>query len=128
MFFWPVQGQSAMKLPVQLKPALWGAAAGAVAIMIVGFGSMGWKTGSSAAQMAKTEASEAVVTAMVPFCIAKAKMDSNGGSMTKFRAETSSYARTQMVQTAGWATLGAATTPDYALATACSDKLFTAAS
>ena len=116
-----------MKLPIQLKPALWGAAAGAVAMMVVGFGSMGWKTGSSAMQMAKTEASEAVVTAMVPLCVAKAKLDTNGGSMTKFRAESSSYARTQLVQGAGWATLGAATAPDYALATACSDRLFTAA-
>jgi hypothetical protein len=116
-----------MKLPAQTKPALWGAAAGAVAMMILGFGSMGWKTGSSAAQMAKTEASEAVVAAMVPFCVAKAKQDTDAGPMAKFRAESSSYARTQLVQTAGWATLGGATTPDYALASACSDRLQSAA-
>ena len=91
------------------------------------FSSMGWKTGSSAAQMASTQAAEAVVTAMVPFCVAKAKLDTDGGVMTKFRAETSSYARTQLVQTAGWATLGGATTPDYALASACSDRLHMAA-
>jgi hypothetical protein len=116
-----------MKLPKETKPALWGAAAGAVAIMVVGFSSMGWKTGSSAAQMASTQAAEAVVAAMVPFCVAKAKLDTDGGVMTKFRAETSSYARTQLVQTAGWATLGGATTPDYALASACSDRLHMAA-
>lgn len=117
-----------MKLPVQTKPALWGAAAGAVAMMIVGFSSMGWKTGSAATLMAKERADTAVVAAMVPFCVAKARLDADVGPMTKFRAESSSYARTQLVQTAGWATLGGATAPDYALATACSERLQAAAS
>jgi len=118
----------AMKLPVQTKPVLWGVALGAVAMMAIGFGSMGWKTGSAAALMAKTQASEAVVAAMVPFCVAKAKLDPDGGPMTKFRAESSSYSRTQLVKTAGWATLGGATEPDYALADACAIRLYTAAS
>ncbi len=117
-----------MKLPIQTKPALWGAAAGAVAMMIAGFSSMGWKTGSAANLMAKERADTAVVSAMVPFCIAQSKLDGGAAVMTKFRAESSSYARMQLIQTAGWATLGGATTPDYALATACSERLQAAAS
>ena len=117
-----------MKLPYSVKPALWGAVAGALVMTIVGFSFMGWKTGTSADQMAKTQVSEALITAMVPFCVAKAKLDQDGGTMTKFRAESSSYARTQIVQAAGWATLAGATTSDYALASACSDRLKSAAS
>lgn len=116
-----------MKLPVQLKPALWGAVAGAVGMAIAGFAGMGWKTGSAADLLAKERANTAVVAAMVPFCVAKAKADADTGPMTKFRAESSSYARIQLVQGAGWATLGGATAADYALASACSDRLQSAA-
>jgi hypothetical protein len=42
------------------------------------------------------------------------------------RRKTSSYSRSNMVVTAGWATVGAETSPDNALARACSDKLSSA--
>jgi hypothetical protein len=46
-----------MKLPIETKPALWGAAGGAIALAIVGFSWGGWVTGkkaeTSAAERAK---------------------------------------------------------------------------
>jgi len=39
------------------------------------------------------------------------------------RRKTSSYSRSNMVVKAGWATVGAETSPDNAVARACSDKL-----
>lgn len=112
-----------MQIPVWTKPAAWAAVGGAVVMAIVGFSQLGWKTAGAADQMAQERADTAVVAALVPFCIAKAKQDPNVATLAKFRAETSSYTRSDMVGQAGWATLGASKIPDNALARACSDKL-----
>src|SRR6266446_131715 len=53
-----------MKIPVETKPALWGAAGGAVALAIVGFSWGGWVTGGGAAKQAET----AVSAALLPIC------------------------------------------------------------
>jgi hypothetical protein len=44
--------------------------------------------------------------------------------LAKFQAERSSYSRSDLVMTAGWATLGVAKSPDNSLARACSAKLY----
>jgi hypothetical protein len=115
-----------MQIPVWLKPAGWGAVAGAIALSIVGFSQLGWKTASTSEQIAQDRSDTAVVSAMVPFCIAKAQMDPDKAALTKFQGEQSSYSRSDLVMKAGWATLGGKTTPDNALARACSDKLYVA--
>lgn len=112
-----------MQTPEWLKPGLWGAVCGAVAISIVGFSQLGWKTSTNAEQMASERADTAVVTAMVPFCVAKAKASSDPAEMVKFQAEQSSYSRSDIVIKAGWATLNGAKFADNALARACSEQL-----
>jgi len=49
-----------------VKPALWGAAAGAIALAIVGFNWGGWVTGGTAETLAKNSAATAVVAALAP--------------------------------------------------------------
>ncbi len=112
-----------MQLPDWLKPGLWGAICGAIGMSIVGFSQLGWKTSSSAEQLAQDRSDTAVVTAMVPFCMAKAKADPDAATLVKFQAEQSSYSRSDIVIKAGWATLGGAKFADNALARACSDQL-----
>jgi hypothetical protein len=112
-----------MKIPVWLKPALWGAASGAIIMAIVGFSQLGWTTATTAEQLAQERADTAVVAALVPFCVAKAQQDTEQASLAKFQAEQSSFSRSDLVTKAGWATLGAAKTPD-GLARACSVKLY----
>jgi hypothetical protein len=114
-----------MKIPVWLKPGIWGAILGAVLMAIVGFAQLGWRTASSADAFAAERASDAVVAAMVPFCVAKAQADTDQAAMAKFNAEQSAYSRVDLVIKAGWATVGAAKSPDSALAQACSMKLHT---
>ncbi len=114
-----------MQIPEWLKPGLWGAVCGAVAMSIVGFSQLGWKTSSSADQIAQDRADTAVVAALVPFCVAKAEKDPDHAIMAKFGAEQSSYSRSDLVIKAGWATLGDAKFADNALGRACSDKLHT---
>ena len=112
-----------MKLPIWLKPGLWGVVVGAIAISIVGFSQLGWTTAATAERLAQERADTAVVAALVPFCVAKAQQDPDKAVLTKFQAEQSSYSRSDMVMKAGWATLGNEKSPDDALARACSDKL-----
>ena len=57
-----------MKMPVELKPALWGAVGGAVALALIGFTWGGWVTGAKARGMAKTNSEAAVVAALAPIC------------------------------------------------------------
>jgi len=54
-----------------LKPLLQGAAAGAVATMIVGFYWGGWSLASTADKMAKARSELAVVAALAPVCADK---------------------------------------------------------
>jgi hypothetical protein len=112
-----------MKVPVWLRPGFWGAAVGAIAMATIGFSQLGWTTSNSAEQLAQQRASAAVVSALVPFCVAKAQQDPDKTVFTKLRAETSSYSRSDLVMKAGWATLGNEKSPDNALARACSEEL-----
>jgi hypothetical protein len=114
-----------MKIPVWLKPGIWGAILGATIMAIVGFSQLGWRTASNADAFATDRANDAVMAALVPFCVAKAQADTEQADMTKFKAEQSSYSRTDLVIKAGWATVGAAKSADSALAQACSTKLYT---
>jgi hypothetical protein len=54
-----------------VRAGLWGAAAGAIALAIVGFSWGGWVTGGSAETLAKNRATTAVVTALTPICVEK---------------------------------------------------------
>ena len=113
-----------MKIPVWLKPGVWGAVLGAILMAIGGFSQLGWTTASSADAMARERADTAVVAALLPFCVAKAQADSEQAALANFRAEQSSYSRADLVIKAGWATVGVAKSPDSALAQACSVKLY----
>jgi hypothetical protein len=103
--------------------AAWGVVVGAIAMTSIGFSQLGWKTGSAAESLAQEQASVAVASALVPYCVAKARQDSASVNLAKFQAERSTYSRTDIVRTAGWATLQGMAFPDDALARACSDKL-----
>ena len=112
-----------MEIPVWLKPVAWGAIGGASAMSIGGFSQLGWMTKTTADQMAREQTDAAVVTALVPFCVAKAKQDPDKAAFGKIQAEQSSYSRSDLVMKAGWATVGGMTAPGNALAHACSDSL-----
>ena len=116
-----------MQKPEWLQPGLWGAVCGAIALSTVGFSSLGWKSATSVEQFASERSDTAVVTALVPFCVAKAKADTDPALLAKLKAEQSSYSRSDMVLKAGWATFNDAKFGDAALARACSERLQTQA-
>jgi hypothetical protein len=116
-----------MMRPEWIKPALIGAIIGATTTIVVGFTQSGWVLGSSAERMAKQRADAAVMTAMVPICIAQSKTDPNSlVKVAQLDAITSPYERRDFVMKAGWATVPAAKQPDGLLAVACAEVLLTA--
>ena len=112
-----------MDIPVGLKPGLWGVAAGAVAMAVIGFTQLGWVSAASAEKLSQDTASTAVISALVPFCVAKANADPNAATLTKFQAEQSSYSRSDIVSKAGWTSFDGKSSGSDALARACAEKL-----
>jgi len=114
-----------MNAPEWLKPGLYGAAAGAVALAIVGFSWGGWVTGGTAKQMASDQARLEVVAALVPICIQQSKQDPKVVETLALLNDASSYQRSDMLMKAGWATMPGSTSPNRQVATACVEKLAT---
>lgn len=108
-----------MTLPDWLKPGIYGAIVGAVAISIIGFSWGGWVTGASADEMARTMAEDEVVAALVPVCLGLSERDPARASKMVAIKAASSYSRYKAVMDAGWATAPGEDSPDRALATAC---------
>ena len=107
-----------MKVPAELKPALWGAAGGAVALAIVGFTWGGWVTGDEASDMTQA----AIVERLVPICVGQFNMDAD--KVTKLAAlkKVESWSRGEFVVKQGWATMPGAKEADSGVARDCADK------
>lgn len=117
------------QMPLWIKPVVWGAVAGSVATMIIGFGWGGWTTSSTSARLAQAQADTAVTMALVPLCIAKSKAD--GGALKKIgelRALGSSYEQSDFVKKTGWATVPGSDDPNRDVAEACAAALLKTAS
>jgi hypothetical protein len=87
------------KIPVQVKPAVWGAIGGAIAAIIIGFAWGGWVTGGTSRNIAGVAAQSAVVTAFAPLCVAKAEQQPD--QLPPLKA-ASVYGRYDIVLKAGW--------------------------
>lgn len=112
-----------MNTPEWLKPGLYGAGAGAVALGIVGFSWGGWVTGGTAEQMAADQARVEVVAALVPICIEQSKQDPQVVETLAQLKDASSYKRNDMLMDTGWATMPGSSDPDRQVARACLEKL-----
>ncbi|MDA1099968.1 MAG: hypothetical protein O2967_13385 [Proteobacteria bacterium] len=112
-----------MNTPEWLKPGLYGAAAGAVAVAIVGFSWGGWVTGGKAMQLASSQANLQVVAALVPICLQQSKLDPQLADTLAELKGADYYRRSDMLMQAGWATMPGSTDPNRNVAIACMDKL-----
>jgi hypothetical protein len=107
-----------------LKPGIWGAVAGSILTMIVGFSWGGWSTSSTATQLAVNRADAAVTAALVPICLAQEKIDGvKGTKLGELKALTSSYEQTDFVMKTGWATFPGRDDPNRDVAEACASAL-----
>jgi hypothetical protein len=117
-----------MKIPVQTKPALWGAAGGAVALAIVGFTWGGWVTGSKAEADATQRANTAVVVALAPVCVEKFRRTADVSANLAALKKADSWTQGDFVEKGGWATVPGSNSAEQlsAVARACASLLTSA--
>jgi len=115
-----------MQVPVWIKPAVWGAIFGAVAIMITGFSWMGWTLGHTTKRLVAEGSESAVIAALTPFCVSNyLKQPDAAKKLALLREDTSSYTQRDMIEKAGFATMPGNTEPNSGLAAACAIALQT---
>jgi hypothetical protein len=126
-----------MKIHPGIKPAVWGAVAGAAAISFVGFSQFGWTLGSTAERMAHDRADSAIVSVLAPICVERFQQQSDSAakliefkkaaswdqrSLIEFK-KAASWDQRSLIEKAGWATMPGTDKSNSAVATACADKL-----
>jgi hypothetical protein len=112
------------KIPVQTTPFLWGMAAGAVALAIVGFNWGGWMLGSTAERMAAGRADAAIVSTLTPICVAQFQKSDDPAAKLAALKEVKSWEQGDYVGKGGWATMpGSTAEPNRDVATACAEQL-----
>ena len=107
-----------------VKPAIWGAVIGAIAITVIGFSQFGWTLGSTAEKMANERAQAAVVAALVPICVEKFQHQADApAKLAEFSKVSTSWDRRSIIEKGGWATIAGSDAPNSAVATACAEQL-----
>lgn len=115
-----------MRVPVWIKPAVWGAVFGAVAIMITGFSWMGWTLGHTTERLVAEGSEAAVVAALTPFCVSNyLKQPDAAAKLAVLREDTSSYTQRDIIEKAGFATMPGNAEPTSGVAAACATALRT---
>jgi hypothetical protein len=115
--------ENIMQTPEWLKPGLYGAACGAVALAIIGFSWGGWVTGGTARTMAADQSKAEVVTALSLICVDQSKRDPQLAERVALLKAASSYERGDLVMKNGWATMPGTTEGNRLVAIACADKV-----
>ena len=109
-----------MQVPVWIKPAVWGAIAGGVGVMIVGFSWMGWTLGHTTTRLVAEGSESAAIAALTPFCVANyMKQPDAAKQLAVLQADTSSYTQREVIEKAGFATMPGDKEPRSGLANAC---------
>jgi alpha/beta superfamily hydrolase len=108
-----------MQIPVTLKPAIWGAVAGAAAVAIVGFSWGGWVGPASAELLATQRASTAVANALAPICLENYRRAADAPAKLAELKKASSWEQASFVEKAGWAKMPGAAAIDPVMARAC---------
>jgi hypothetical protein len=112
------------KFPVETKPFLWGAAAGAVALAIAGFSWGGWVTGTTAERLAGARADAATVAALAPICVTQFQTSARAGANLAALKQAQSWEQAEYVSKGGWATMpGSKVEPSREVAAACAAAL-----
>ena len=108
-----------MKYPVWAKPAASGAVVGAAVVALLGFTMGGWTTAGNAEELARQQSMSAVVTALTPYCLERARNDPNSVALIAELIAAPGTSRLGLVEKAGWATPLGTEAPHRELARAC---------
>ncbi|MEP0320533.1 hypothetical protein [Bauldia litoralis] len=94
-----------MKIGPEIKPALLGAAGGAVVLAIVGFAWGGWVTGATAREQAEKNADTAVVSVLSPICAIQFNAQPDSAAKLAELTALSSYQQPKFIEEGGWAVM-----------------------
>jgi hypothetical protein len=119
-----------MQLPLILQgdsPArlLQGAAAGAVATMIIGFSWGGWVTGGTATALEQKSVSAALVSALTPICVDKFQHSAQATANFADLKKINSWQQGSFIEKGGWATMPGGESANRSVAEACATMLST---
>lgn len=112
-----------MEIPSQVKPALWGAVAGAAAVALIGFSAGGWVTAGTAETLATQRATKSVVAALAPICVENFKRSNDAPAKLAELKKISSWEQGAFITKGGWAAMPGAATVDNAIATSCAEMI-----
>src|SRR3981189_448539 len=112
-----------MRIHPGIKPAVWGAVAGAAAISFVGFSQFGWTLGSPAARLDHDRADSGIVRVLAPLCREKFQLQSDSATKLIEFKKAPSWDQRSLIEKAGWAMMPGTEKSNSAVATACADKL-----
>jgi hypothetical protein len=112
-----------MNTPQWLKPGIYGAVCGAVALAIAGFSWGGWVTGGTARAMAADQSQTAVVAALSSICVDQSKRDPQLAERVAAIKTASSWTRGDLVMKNGWATMPGTTEGNSQVARDCAEKI-----
>ncbi|MBW2146219.1 MAG: hypothetical protein JRG73_12070 [Deltaproteobacteria bacterium] len=102
-----------------IKPFVWGIAAGAIVLLIVIF-SAGWVvTSGSATAKAEEIAEKAVLDKLAPICVEQFLQDPQKEERLKEFKELDSWKRGDYVKEKGWATMPGSKSPDSEIDDEC---------
>ena len=113
------------KIPVWIKPAVWGGIVGAIAIAIIGFSADWVVTSGTANQQAERRAEQAVIAALTPVCVAQFKKIAKVEQATHLAAlqEEGAWQQSDYIEEQGWATMPGSKEPNDEVADACAEAL-----
>ncbi len=103
----------------KIKLVLGGAVGGAIILAIIGFAWGGWVMGGTAREMAEV----AVVSRLVPICVAQFNRDSEKDQKLKGLKKEDSWKRDDYVEKQGWATMPGEKKPDSEVAEKCTELI-----
>lgn len=107
----------------ELKPILFGAVGGAVALAILGFTWGGWVTKGSAEAMAAKRGEAAMISALAPICASQFQLASDAATQQAEFAKKSTWDQTKLVEAGGWAKMPGSTEAQAGVAKACADMI-----
>ena len=103
----------------KIKTGVWGAIAGAIIVMIIGFGWGGWVLGSTSQEKADTMVVDALVARLVPMCLGQFNADAEKDKKFKELNAKNRWERLQYVEAQGWATMPFEKKPDSRVSEVC---------
>jgi hypothetical protein len=95
----------------------------AAVISVLGFSLFGWTLGGTAERMAKERAQTVLVDALAPICATRFRQQADAPTKLTELNKASVRDRPSIIEKGGWATVPGTDTPNWAVATACAERL-----